>query len=134
MCLAGAYVMLFVFGSGVETFPVTWIEIFVTPPSRKTHRSGSRGPCILEKDVLRVEVSGPAQPHLTLVDLPGLYHAPDESQSVEGVDFVESLVLSYIRNKRSVILAVISAKSDIVLFGRYLDTFMGTFRDHGTDR
>src|SRR5205809_3999931 len=37
------------------------------------------------KDVLRVEVSGPTQPHLTLVDLPGLYHAPDESQSAEGV-------------------------------------------------
>lgn len=68
------------------------------------------------KDVLRVEVSGPTQPHLTLVDLPGLYHAPDELQGFEGVDFVESLVLSYIRNERSVILAVISAKSDIVLF------------------
>jgi len=70
---------------------------------------------VFSKDVLRVEVSGPTQPHLTLVDLPGLYHAPDEFQSVEGVDFVESLVLSYIQNKRSVILAVISAKSDIAL-------------------
>ncbi|EXJ76185.1 uncharacterized protein A1O5_00693 [Cladophialophora psammophila CBS 110553] len=70
---------------------------------------------LFSKDVLRVEVSGPTQPHLTLVDLPGLYHAPDEFQSAEGVDFVESLVLSYIRNKRSVILAVISAKSDLAL-------------------
>ncbi|KEF55147.1 uncharacterized protein A1O9_08801 [Exophiala aquamarina CBS 119918] len=67
------------------------------------------------KDILRVEVSGPTQPHLTLVDLPGLYHAHDEFQSAEGVDFVESLVLSYIQNERSVILAVISAKSDIAL-------------------
>jgi GTPase SAR1 family protein len=70
---------------------------------------------MFSKDVLRVEVSGPNQTNLTLVDLPGLYHAPDESQSAEGVEFVESLVLSYIRNKRSVILAVISAKSDIAL-------------------
>ncbi|KIW71962.1 hypothetical protein PV04_00188 [Phialophora macrospora] len=70
---------------------------------------------IFSKDVLRIEVSGPKQPHLTLVDLPGLYHAPDESQTAEGVEFVESLVLSYIQNKRSVILAVISAKSDIAL-------------------
>lgn len=70
---------------------------------------------MFSKDVLRVEVSGPTQPHLTLVDLPGLYHAPDESQSVEGVKFVESLVASYIRNKRSVILAVISAKNEIAL-------------------
>ncbi|OAL18229.1 hypothetical protein AYO22_10807 [Fonsecaea multimorphosa] len=70
---------------------------------------------LFSKDVLRVQVSGPKQPHLTLVDLPGLYHAPDEFQTAEGVDFVESLVLSYIENKRSVILAVISAKSEIAL-------------------
>lgn len=67
------------------------------------------------KDVLRVEVSGPKQPHLTLVDLPGLYHAPDDSQDEAGVEFVQSLVLSYIQNHRSVILAVVSAKSDIAL-------------------
>jgi len=67
------------------------------------------------KDVLRVEVSGPTQPHLTLVDLPGLYHAPDEYQDVDGIALVESLVRSYMENPRSVMLAVISAKSDIAL-------------------
>lgn len=67
------------------------------------------------KDVLRIQLQGPEQPHLTLVDLPGLYHAHDESQDEEGVGFVESLVSSYMHNKRSVILAIISAKSDIAL-------------------
>ena len=67
------------------------------------------------KDVLRVEVSGPAQPHLTLVDLPGLYHAPDENQDIDGIAFVESLVRSYMKNPRSVTLAVISAKNEIAL-------------------
>lgn len=66
-------------------------------------------------DVLRVEVSGPKQPHLTMVDLPGLYHAPDDSQDEAGIEFVSSLVLSYIQNPRSVILAVVSAKNDIAL-------------------
>lgn len=70
---------------------------------------------MFSKNVLRVEVKGPTQANLTLVDLPGLYHAADEFQTTEGVEFVESLVLSYIRSKRSVILAVISAKSDIAL-------------------
>lgn len=70
---------------------------------------------VFSKDVLRVEVSGPTQPHLTLVDLPGLYHAPDEHQDVDGIKFVESLVRSYMENPRSVMLAVISAKSDIPL-------------------
>lgn len=74
------------------------------------------GPIQFSKDVLRVEVSGPTQPHLTMVDLPGLYHAPDDDDQDEaGVGYVESLVLSYIRNPRSVILAVVSAKSDIAL-------------------
>ena len=70
---------------------------------------------MFSKDILRVEVSGPTQPQLTLVDLPGLYHAEDESQSAEGVEFVESLVLSHLRKQRSVILAVISAQSQIAL-------------------
>lgn len=29
LCLVGAYVMLLVFGPGVETLPVLWIEIYV---------------------------------------------------------------------------------------------------------
>ena len=62
------------------------------------------------KDILRIEMQGPEQSHLTLVDLPGLYHAPDVSQDEEGAAFVESLVLSYMDNSCSVILAVISAK------------------------
>ena len=74
-----------------------------------------QGGRIFSKDVLRVELQSPVQPHLTLVDLPGLYHAPDESQDEEGVAFVESLVSSYMHNTRSVILAVISAKNDIAL-------------------
>jgi GTPase SAR1 family protein len=45
---------------------------------------------MFSKDVLRIELQGPEQPHLTLVDLPGLYHAPDESQTEEGIAFVES--------------------------------------------
>jgi hypothetical protein len=70
---------------------------------------------VFSKDILRVELQGPKQSHLTLVDLPGLYHAPDESQDEAGVAFVESLVSSYIDNPRSVMLAVISAQSDIAL-------------------
>jgi Dynamin family len=70
---------------------------------------------VFSKDVLRVELQSPDQPHLTLVDLPGLYHAADEFQDEEGVAFVESLVSSYMHNPRSVILGVISAKSDIAL-------------------
>ena len=63
-------------------------------------------------DVLRVEISGPEQPHLTLVDLPGMIHAEGKQQTAEDVQLVSSLVRSYMANTRSIILAVVSAKND----------------------
>lgn len=64
------------------------------------------------EDVLRVELSGPQRPHLTLVDLPGLYHSGNKRQSVDEAKLVTSLVERYMKNKRSIILAVVSAKND----------------------
>jgi hypothetical protein len=64
------------------------------------------------KDILRIELSGPGQPHLTLVDLPGLIHAESKQQSAQDVDLVLSLVRDYIANPRSIVLAVVSAKND----------------------
>lgn len=63
-------------------------------------------------DVLRIELSGPHQPHLTLVDLPGLFSAGNRAQSDSDAEAVRSLVLSYMQNPRSIILAVVSAKND----------------------
>ncbi|CAG7959526.1 unnamed protein product [Penicillium salamii] len=66
----------------------------------------------LSDDVLKVEISGPQQPELTLVDLPGLYHSTSSEQSAKGKELVESLTERYIKNPRSIVLAVISAKND----------------------
>ncbi len=65
------------------------------------------------KDVLRVEVTGPRQPHLTMVDLPGLFHANTTEQS--GADTVDTMVRAYMENTRCIILAVISAKNELAL-------------------
>ncbi|KAI8964162.1 P-loop containing nucleoside triphosphate hydrolase protein [Daldinia sp. FL1419] len=67
------------------------------------------------KDVLRVELSGPNQPHLTIVDLPGLFRAGNREQSAGDAAIVQSLVLSYMKNPRSIILAVVSAQSNFAL-------------------
>lgn len=64
------------------------------------------------KDILRVEISGPSQPQLTIVDLPGLIHSESKSQTAQDVDLVTVLVKSYMMNPRSIILAVVSAKND----------------------
>ncbi|KAK6584650.1 hypothetical protein PZA11_002874 [Diplocarpon coronariae] len=66
-------------------------------------------------DILRVEISGPSQPHLTMVDLPGLFLAGNRDQSTEDSELVKSLVLGYMKRPRSIILAVVSAKNDFAL-------------------
>jgi GTPase SAR1 family protein len=64
------------------------------------------------EDVLRVEISGSDRPHLTIVDLPGLIHAETKLQSTADVKLVQQMVRSYMANRRSIILAVVSAKND----------------------
>ena len=63
-------------------------------------------------DILRVEVSGPERPHLTIVDLPGLVHSETKDQDAAAVSLVWDLVTRYMHEKRSIILAVISANND----------------------
>lgn len=63
-------------------------------------------------DVLRVEISGPDKPHLTIVDLPGLIHSENKKQNAADLTLVWDMVRAYMENKRSIILAVISAKND----------------------
>ncbi|CZR52698.1 uncharacterized protein PAC_02575 [Phialocephala subalpina] len=65
------------------------------------------------KDILRVEICGPSQPQLTLVDLPGLIHTATKTQTPGDVLLVHDLVEQYLRSPRSIILAVVSAKNDI---------------------
>ncbi|KAF2830154.1 hypothetical protein CC86DRAFT_286067 [Ophiobolus disseminans] len=64
------------------------------------------------RDVLTVEISGPTRPQLTLVDLPGLIHSANRMQSDEDVNLIQELVLDYMSNPRTIILAVITAKND----------------------
>jgi hypothetical protein len=93
-------------------------------------------------DILRIEIRGPKQgvyscfyrmlhqhpgfyflpytssltavlDHLTVVDLPGLFHSASRTQSDADKKSVLKLVGSYIQRPRSIILAVVSAKNDI---------------------
>ncbi|KAJ4418783.1 hypothetical protein N0V82_005348 [Gnomoniopsis sp. IMI 355080] len=64
------------------------------------------------RDLLRVEVSGPDRPHLTIVDLPGLIHSETKHQAASDVELIKDVVKSYMNEPRSIILAVVSAKND----------------------
>lgn len=68
---------------------------------------------VFSSHVLRLELSGPEHPHLTLVDLPGLFQAGSRTQSDADSETVKSLVQDHMKRARSIILAVVSAKNDI---------------------
>lgn len=64
------------------------------------------------KDVLRVKISGPDNPQLSIVDLPGLIHSENKLQSATDVTLVSQMVMKYMKDSRSIILAVVSAQND----------------------
>lgn len=64
------------------------------------------------EDILRSEICGPSQPHLTLVDLPGIIHTANRDQTDEDIDLVDRLVAEYMRQPQSIILAVVAADYD----------------------
>ncbi|PVH92842.1 GTP-binding protein [Periconia macrospinosa] len=64
------------------------------------------------RDVLSVEICGPDRPQLTLVDLPGLIHATNKAQTEADKELILNLVKDYMKNPRTIILAVVSAKND----------------------
>lgn len=67
------------------------------------------------KDIFSIEISGPSKPHLTIVDLPGLIQAANQHQSQQDVDSIKELAFDYMRNQRTIILAIVSAASDLEL-------------------
>ncbi|KAI1764614.1 P-loop containing nucleoside triphosphate hydrolase protein [Hypoxylon sp. FL1150] len=71
--------------------------------------TGHEGAKVFSTDVLRIESTSPSAPNLTLVDLPGLFGASDKNQSDDDAALVQDLVVSYMRQRRSIILAVVAA-------------------------
>jgi GTP-binding protein EngB required for normal cell division len=61
------------------------------------------------KDVLRLEIEGPGMYPITLVDMPGLFHAETETQTLEDKKTVDQLVESYMKQKNSIMLVVLAA-------------------------
>ncbi|ROW15590.1 hypothetical protein VPNG_02146 [Cytospora leucostoma] len=59
-------------------------------------------------DVLRIEISRPELPSLTLIDLPGFYHGETSEQSANGRKTVRKLARKYMERKNSIILAIVS--------------------------
>lgn len=64
------------------------------------------------RNVLSVEVSGPNWPNLTVVDLPGLIRVANDQQNREDISMINDVVDSYMKQPRTIVLAVIQASVD----------------------
>lgn len=64
------------------------------------------------EDRLRLTLTAPDIIQLTIVDLPGLIHSPNKKQNVEDISMISNLVNRYMKQERSIILAIVSAKYD----------------------
>jgi hypothetical protein len=66
------------------------------------------------EDVLKIELCGPSKPHLSIIDVPGIFRTPTEGLTTkEDISMVRRMVHRYIENSRTIILAVIPANVDI---------------------
>lgn len=65
-------------------------------------------------DVLQLEISGPEEEHLSVIDVPGIFrdHTPGLTTR-DDIKFVKDMVLKYMANHRSVMLTVVPANVDV---------------------
>ncbi|KAJ0123005.1 Interferon-induced GTP-binding protein Mx1 [Diaporthe amygdali] len=66
------------------------------------------------EDVLSIEINGPDQPGLTVIDVPGIFRAATRGLTTESdITLVTSMVKRYMKDARTIILAVIPCNVDI---------------------
>jgi hypothetical protein len=74
--------------------------------------SGSKS--TFSSDVLRLEISGPKEDHLSVIDVPGIFKRTTLGVTTRSdMEMVERMVHGYMKNPRSVMLTVVSANVDI---------------------
>lgn len=68
---------------------------------------------VFSEDVLKIEICGPGADYLTVIDVPGIFRSADEFTTKEDQNLVLKMVRRYIKNDRTIILAVLPANVDV---------------------
>ena len=69
---------------------------------------------VFSEDVLKIEICGPDEDYLTVIDVPGIFRNPTEGVTTRGdIQLVQNMVKEYIKNSRTIILAVLPSNVDI---------------------
>ncbi|KAJ4302817.1 hypothetical protein N0V90_001708 [Kalmusia sp. IMI 367209] len=80
-------------------------------------------------DILKIELSGPDHHHLSVVDVPGLFHNPTKYQTEEDRAIIRKLIEDYITDKRTIIfLETSKVYVWTVIDGRILSDTKQVFR------
>ena len=90
----------------VDSFESTFTEACVAMA-----RMGSR---TLYADTLHISLKGPDCKPLTVIDLPGLIHAASQKVTEADSKLSTELARKYLKEERTIVLAVISASNDVV--------------------
>jgi GTPase SAR1 family protein len=69
-------------------------------------------PRAFARDILSIEIGGPSQPQLTVVDIPGLIATSTKGVTTADVEMVAEITDFYIAQPRTICLAVITATND----------------------
>ncbi|KAJ5766695.1 uncharacterized protein N7511_004311 [Penicillium nucicola] len=64
-------------------------------------------------DILKIELSGPNHRHLSVVDVPGLFHNATKFQTEEDRAIIRKLIENFITDGRTIILAVMDARNNL---------------------
>ncbi|KAF2805000.1 interferon-induced GTP-binding protein Mx2 [Mytilinidion resinicola] len=81
---------------------------------RMTVNDTESGLQTFSEDILKIEISGPEQEHITVIDVPGIFRVPSPPLTTDSdVALVKTIVESYMRNSRTIIIAVLLSNVDI---------------------
>jgi len=76
-------------------------------------RANPAGPHTFSEDVLKIEKCGPKEDYLTVIDVPGIFRATAEDITAKDRDLVKNMVKRYIKDDRTIILAVLPSNVDV---------------------
>jgi hypothetical protein len=68
---------------------------------------------IFSEDVLKVEIYGPQEDLLTIIDVPGMFRVAGDGTTKDDMEMVNNLVRKYIKDERTIILAILPSNVDI---------------------
>ena len=68
---------------------------------------------VFSRDIVKIEMHGPDEDYLTVIDVPGIFRTTTEGTTKEDMGTVRDLVTNYIKDDRTIILAVLPSNVDI---------------------